>query len=193
MLKKTIYIIILIIYLISCNFIYKHYTQAPKTEKEKNKIREEIKPTIPKIYSNVTYTPIKDTSIGTLTIDKINLKQKIYNMESKENNIEKNVTILKGSEKPTIDNSIMFIAAHSGTGKKAFFKNLHKLNINDEINLEYEKIIYTYIIKDIWESPKSGNIIVNKENVTQLILTTCSQKSDNMQLIINSVLIKKSN
>lgn len=193
MVKKIIYMVILIIYLISCKFIYRYYNQNPKNTKETIKIKEQTKSTITKTNSTITYKPIPDTSIGTLTINKINLKQKIYSIDSKENNIEKNVTILKGSEEPTINNSIMFIAAHSGTGKKAFFKNLHHLNINDEIKLEYKKIKYTYIVKDVWETPKTGNIVVNKENITQLILTTCSPTSDNMQLIINAILLKKSN
>ena len=36
-----------------------------------------------------------DNSIGYLKINKINLKEKLYNINSKENNIEKNITILK--------------------------------------------------------------------------------------------------
>ena len=62
-----------------------------------------------------------DNSIGYLKINKINLKEKLYNINSKENNIEKNITILKGSILPDKDNSIIFIAAHSGTGKIAYF------------------------------------------------------------------------
>ena len=85
----------------------------------------------------------------------------------------------------------MFIAAHSGTGRLAYFKNLDKLQINDVIKLEYKNINYTYQIKDIWEIKKNGTINVEKENNTQLVLTTCSPNKEGYQLIINSIQIKK--
>ena len=61
----------------------------------------------------------------------------------------------------------------------------------DTIILEYKDIKYTYIIKNIWETKKIGTISVPKENINQLILTTCSMKDKDNQLIINSILTKK--
>lgn len=196
MLKKTIkFSLILIAYLFTCNQIYKTYTYKPTI---KQKSISKITETTQKVFqekdiatSEIKYTPIIDTSIGTLIIDKINLSQKLYPVNDKLNNIEKNVTILSQSIEPTEENSIMFIAAHSGTGKIAYFKNLDKLKINDTITLIYKNITYTYQIKDIWEIKKEGNISVEKEQENQLVLTTCSPTKDNYQLIINSIIIKK--
>jgi LPXTG-site transpeptidase (sortase) family protein len=129
----------------------------------------------------------KDNSIGTLTISKINLKQKLYEINSEENTIEKNVTILKESIYPEENNSIMILAAHSGTGKIAYFKKLNELKINDEIILNFKKKTYTYIVKDIWEEKKTGYINFNKEEKKQLILTTCSPQKNNYQLVINCI------
>ena len=78
----------------------------------------------------------KTNKIGYLQIDSIKIKEPIYEINSKENNIEEHVTILKESILPENDNSIVFIAAHSGTGNIAYFKNLDKLNINDLIILK---------------------------------------------------------
>ena len=47
------------------------------------------------------------------------------------------------------------------------------------------------VFKDIWEIEKTGSINIEKENNTQLILTTCSPTKENYQLIINSIQIKK--
>ena len=192
--------ITLIIYTMICHKIYLEFKiEKPKEElnqvlNKSNIIQEtqtlSIKTTIEET-PKIKYTPLPDTSIGTLKINKINLFNKIYPINDPLNNIEKNVTILNYSNEPSNDNSIIFIAAHSGTGKLAFFKNLNKLEINDTIELTYKNKLYTYQIKDIWEIKKTGNISVEKENSNQLVLTTCSPTKDNYQLIINSILIKK--
>lgn len=181
--KKIIIICLaLIIYILLCNIIYNKYSSG------ENKISTSIKVLNPK---KITKTIIKDNSIGSLKINKISLNKKLYPIDSKENNIEKNITILPGSIEPYKKDSIIFIAAHSGTGKKAYFKELNKLKEKDIIILEYKNIRYTYSIKNIWETKKIGTISVPKENKNQLILTTCSMHDKNKQLIINSVLTKK--
>ena len=129
----------------------------------------------------------KEQPIGTLSINKINLKEDLYDINSIENNVDKHVTILKESIFPDNDNSIMFIAAHSGYGDKAYFRNLDKLDINDEIILEYKNVKYKYIVIDKWEEKKDGDIEVNKTKEKQLILTTCSTKDKNKQLVINCI------
>ena len=128
-----------------------------------------------------------DNSIGYLKINKINLKEKLYNINSKENNIEKNITILKESILPDKDNSIIFIAAHSGTGKIAYFEELDELKEKDEIILNINNKTYKYLVKEYWEEKKNGYINVNKENKNQLILTTCSPNKKDYQLIINCI------
>lgn len=123
--------------------------------------------------------------LGTLTITKINLLDKpIYNIDSNKNNIEKNITILKESiiEK---NNSIIFLAAHSGTGEHAYFKNLYKLKTNDIIIFKIKNKTYKYKINNITEQEKNGYIKINKNYKDELILTTCSEHK-NKQLIIKS-------
>ncbi len=94
---------------------------------------------------------------------------------------------------PDEENSIIFLAAHSGTGTIAFFKNLDKLIKGDKIELKYKNKIYQYQIDKIWEENKTGYIHINKTEKKQLILTTCSPKNNNKQLIINSNLISEKN
>lgn len=125
--------------------------------------------------------------IGKIIIDKININKDLYNISSKKNNVEENITILKESIFPPNPNSIVFIAAHSGNGKKAYFKNLNKLNKNDNIIIEYKQTRYNYIVNNIWETEKNGYINIQKENNNQLILTTCSPKHKDKQLVINCI------
>ena len=125
--------------------------------------------------------------IGSIKINKINLIQPLYKVESKENTIEKNVTILKESSSPEEENSILILAAHSGTGKIAYFEDLDQLEIQDEIEIIYNQKNYYYEVKEIWEEKKNGFIHINKEEKKQLILTTCSPKKENYQLIVNCI------
>ena len=81
----------------------------------------------------------------------------------------------------------MFIAAHSGTGPIAYFNNLDKLEKNDLVRLIYKNIEYKYIVKEIWETEKDGDIEVNKTKEKQLILTTCSTRDKTKQLVINCI------
>ena len=119
---------------------------------------------------------------GELIIDKINLKEELFPINSNENTIEKHVSILKES---TID--LMIIAAHSGIGSIDYFQELDKLELNDEIILIIENTKYIYKVKDIWEEKKNGYINFNKENKRQLILTTCSPNKEGYQLVINCI------
>ena len=93
----------------------------------------------------------EENIIGSLKIKKLNINEKLYNINSEENNVDKHVTILKESILPENDNSIIFIAAHSGTGEIAYFKNLNLLEENDIINLELNNKKYIYSVKSIWE------------------------------------------
>lgn len=136
-------------------------------------------------YNEIVNNIYKDNNIGKLVINKINREFKIYDINDSKNNVEENVTILNGSIEPNNENSIMFLAAHSGSGKIAFFNDLDKLSIDDEIVLEYKNNKYIYKVYSIWETEKDGDIEINKLDSKQLILTTCSKKDKTKQLIIN--------
>ena len=132
-------------------------------------------------YQQKLLIKTNDDSIGKLIINKICLKQKLYPINNSKNNIEEHVTILE-----EIDNTIV-IAAHSGTGPIAYFERLDELNIDDEIILYYKNKKYIYVVTEIWEEKKNGYIHINKENKRQLVLTTCSPKKTNYQLIVNCI------
>ena len=109
---------------------------------------------------------ISNTTYGILIINKINLKEELFPLNSSENTIERHVSILNGSNYP----ELMIIAAHSGIGPIAYFQELDKLEINDEIILIIENNKSIYKVKDIWEEKKTGYINFNKEKENQLIL-----------------------
>lgn len=108
-------------------------------------------------------------------------------------NLDKNVTILKGSILPNKDNSIIFLAAHSGNSKVSFFNKLDKIKNNQEINFYYNNYKYIYKVIKKYETNKDGDIEVNKDFKNKLILTTCSIHNKKKQLIVESIMIKKKN
>lgn len=173
--KSKIYnLIILSIYLATCFLIFN------QTEEEKINTKIKVKDNIPVVDKEV---------IGSIEIDKINLKKPLYKIESEKNNVEKNVTILKESILPDQEESILFIAAHSGDSKISFFDDLDKLEKNDKVEITYQNQKYTYQISSIWEEEKNGHIHVNKESKKQLILTTCSPKHKDKQLVMSGTII----
>lgn len=171
--------ILLIIYSITCKCIYTSTKEDTKKFLKESKI---INLAIPKVEKNNN-----DDKIGSLTIEKLNIYQPIYPIANKKNNVDQNVTVLEGSISPAKENSIFFLAAHSGSGKIAYFKNLNYLAKKDQIKLEYKSKAYYYEVKEIWEIKKNGSITVPKEDKNQLVLTTCSPTKEDYQLIINCI------
>lgn len=172
--KSFLYkIIIIIIYGIICFTIYnKNITTKIKsnTLKEKNIQSNKLKNSIEKPYLY-------------LQINKINLYKPIYSIESKQNDVEKNIEILTKTSHPNENNSHIILAAHSGPGTNAYFNEIDKLNINDDIIITYNKNKYIYTIKDIWQENKNGYIHLKPNTKNTLVLTTCS-KINGKQLII---------
>lgn len=177
--KKLKVIIIILIMVLSSLFFQNYYkTKVPLVTKiEFSKQIKSFK--VDKIIKK------KDDNIGYIEIKKINLNKKLYSPNSIKNDVNKNVTILKDSTFPNEKESTMIIAAHSGTGKLAYFKNLNKLTKGDMIKLNINNKTYQYIVQNKWEVVKTGTIIFPFSEHKQLILTTCSPTKDNYQLIID--------
>ena len=124
--------------------------------------------------------------------NKINPVTKSDKVSSSSNNVNKHVTILKESILPNDDkNGIIFLAAHSGSGHLAYFKDLDKLQNGDNVIFTYNNVIYTYQVVDVFEEEKDGDIEISKSNSQQLILTTCSPHNDDKQLIVDTILINE--
>ena len=113
--------------------------------------------------------------IGYLTIPKINLKKGFLDMRSKLNNIEQNITVIEGSSYPDKEKGNLIIAAHSGSGWKAFFNDLYKLSTGDKAEISYKGKKYTYKIVNIYKQQKTGTIAIYRNyDKTTLTLITCT-------------------
>lgn len=119
-----------------------------------------------------------------LQIPKINLNQGLLPINSLYNNINYHVEILKISDLPDKVNGNFILAAHSGTSSIAYFKNLYKLELNDQASIIYNNKKYTYKIVNIYNQPKKGSLNIYRDtNKTTLTLITCTKDDKNNQTV----------
>lgn len=127
--------------------------------------------------------------IAIIEIPKISLKKELYSINSKQNNVNKNIQIIK-EEMPNIPNGNLVLASHSGNSLVSYFKNINKLHLNDIIFIYYNNKKYTYKIVNIYDVPKLGYIdIYRNNNKNILTLITCKKTDKHKQLVIISELI----
>ncbi len=133
---------------------------------------------------------VSNDYIGYLSIPKINLKKGFLDLRSSENDVDKNILVVKGSTYPDVDKGNLIIAGHSGTGWKAFFNDLYKLNKNDLVYVSYKDKKYTYKITNIYKQEKTGTVAIYRDyDKTTLTLITCTNFDTKSQTIYISELI----
>ncbi len=131
-----------------------------------------------------------DKYFGVLEIPKIGLKRGFYNTDSKYNNIEHNVTMVKGSTTPDVSNGNLILIAHSGDAYISYFAYLYRLNIGDYAYVTYNKQKYTYQIVNIYTVPKKGVVsIVRNYSKTTLTMVTCTKDDASTQTVYIAELV----
>lgn len=149
--------------------IYSVNTTEVTTDEEENKTQN---------YQDI------ESYIGYLEIPKIKFRRGFYNIDSKLNTVEANIEIIKGSDMPDVTNGNLIIAGHSGTGWKAFFKDLYKLEVGDEAIVTYAGINYKYKITNIYKEKNTGTVSIKRNyDKTTLTLITCTKDDSSTQTI----------
>ena len=130
---------------------------------------------------------INNSEIPLMYIDipKIGVYEEIYDKTSSNNDIDKHVIIMKESSYPGENNDVI-IGAHSGSGPLAYFKDLDKLEIGDQITIDYKNNKYLYIVNNIHKDDKNGSIKIRENN--GLTLFTCYPGDKDNYLIISAYL-----
>ena len=136
--------------------------------------------------SNKGSSSIKVTEgyLGRLMIPKINFNRGFYKIDSKYNDVNINIQVMKGSSYPDVARGNFIIAGHSGNVWYSFFKNLYKLKIGNVAYVTYKNEKYTYKLVDIYEVKKTGTVTVKrKKSKSVMTLITCTKNSKTMQTI----------
>lgn len=136
--------------------------------------------------STATSQPVVDYSkyLGVLEIPKIGLKRGFYNIGSRYNSIEYNVTMVQGSTLPDVVNGNLILMAHSGWAAISYFEYLYNLKLGDYAYVTYNGTKYAYKLVNIYDVEKNGKVkIVRSYNKTTLTLITCTRNNDNAQTV----------
>lgn len=130
------------------------------------------------------YTIDYSRYFGVLEIPRIGLKRGFYNVGSRYNTIQYNVTLNSGSTMPTEGHGNVVLTAHSGDSYISYFAYLYRLNVGDDCYITYNGNVYHYQIVNIYNVPKSGVVMVDFEpEIMRLTLITCTKDSDTEQTI----------
>ncbi len=121
--------------------------------------------------------------IAVLNIPKINISLNIYSFNSKLNNVDKGIEIMKGSTLPEEKGSSTVLVAHSGY-KNKYFDNLDMLVIGDNASLTYQNNIYNYKVINKKKKLKREYLSIIKTNKNRLTLVTCDKEEPHKNLIV---------
>ncbi len=133
------------------------------------------------LTANFKFNNFSETIVGTknvindennvvmiINIPEINLNENIYNI----NNVDDGIVIYNDSSMPD-ENGILILYAHSGNTSVSYFKNIYKLNLNDELHIYYNDIKYNYKLVKVDFIEKNGYMKITDEEKKDLILVTC--------------------
>ena len=120
---------------------------------------------------------------GYLKIPSVNLDLGFYNYDHPLNDVAYNIELI---EIPVADSYL--IAAHSGVGQIAYFNDLHKVLVGDDIYLSIADSTMHYRVSNIYRTIKDGDIAISNKS-GMIYLTTCDQIIDGYQLVIEGMLV----
>jgi len=165
-----------------------------ETKKEKPQIKEEEEEVETVHEDNIDPNPYDSdyNYIGTLEIPKIGFKRGFVDINSTDNNVDQNISIMQGSSFPNVSRGNLIIAGHSGTAWNSFFNDLYKVEKGDVIYVYYQNVKYTYVIVNIYNVQKTGTVDIYRDGKkTTVTLITCKNDSDTEQTIYVGELTKK--
>ncbi len=161
---------------------------------EQKEIPEDTTPEVPEEQVETEKPQPTKTKIdyfAVIKIPKIGLEKGLANKDSYYNNVNRNILVVKESDMPDKEKGNVILAGHSGSGRTAYFKNLHKLVRDDEVSIFYNGSEYKYKVVNQYDIEKTGtaNIVRNAEKST-LTLITCRHNT-NKQIIYICELVEK--
>ena len=189
--KSWLIIIGSLIFLSGVGLITHDYLSNSKIDKKETELLEEfyeIEDEIESIEEPQVVAEekeqVKVNYIAVLKISKIGLERGLVDPNSYLNNVNYNLEWLDGSSMPNEENGNVIIAGHSGSARISYFRKLDKLDIDDEISIDYQNKNYTYKVTDKYLIEKTGSAeIIKNKNKNTLTLITCKHNT-NYQIVI---------
>ena len=183
------------IFILLLNFEYNKEIQNQNEDRVDNylKVTSNIETSDKSSTPESVTTPITSTFnySGILEIPKINLKAGFANSDD-------NFTIINyaiGADPNSIylsEQGNFILYAHSGNSSIAYFKNLNKVSLNDDIYVYVDGVKYHYQIVEMYNVEKIGTVnVLASETEKYITLITCSRTNKNQQLIVIGKYVNK--
>jgi len=126
----------------------------------------------------------KANLLGRLTIPRINFNRNFYKLGTAENNVNRNIAVMKGSTTPDVPRGNLIIAGHSGNVWYSYFGSLYKVKKGDLAHVYYNNTKYTYKIVNIYTVKKNGTVTIKRDRTkSALTLITCTRNSKTLQTV----------
>lgn len=167
-LKNKIIVILLLIFIINSLFLKRIISNEAEILNE-----EKIE------YYYADNSIDEESYIGVLKIPSINLIRGFYSFDSKLNNVNYNIEVIKDDM-----DHILILASHRGNSKVSFFNDLELLDMGDEIYLDYLHHEYKYKLYYKYYEQKDGKLAIKYDDTREtLVLITCDRKDKTKQVI----------
>ena len=129
--------------------------------------------------------------VAVINIPKIGVEKGLCTKGSYCNNVNQYIQILNEASYPDVANGNFILAGHSGSGRTAYFRNVYKLEKDDDISVIYNGYEYKYKIVNIYDIEKTGtaSIIRNRDKST-LTLVTCRHNTNKQIIVISELVVR---
>ena len=169
-------------------FLCPFYQEKKDEQIEHHKLEQFFEEQTP--YEEVKVEEVKEDNpyFAVIEIPKIHLKKGLYAINHPYNDVDYNIMILKESNMPDQLQGNFMVAAHSGTGRNAYFNQLHELELGDFASIYYHGVQYIYQVTKIYHVEKTGFVSIHRNmNETTLTMITCDQTNQQMVIIATQV------
>ena len=188
-------IIVSSIFILLLNFEYNKEIQNQNEDRVDNylKVTSNIETSDKSSTPESVTTPITSTFnySGILEIPKINLKAGFANSDDNFTIINYAIGVDPNSVYPPEQGNFI-LYAHSGNSSIAYFKNLNKVSLNDDIYVYVDGVKYHYQIVEMYNVEKIGTVnVLASETEKYITLITCSRTNKNQQLIVIGKYVNK--
>ena len=126
---------------------------------------------------------LEDEYLGIISIPKIGLRKKLYDIGSYRNDVDRNIEVLDSSKMPDVMGGNFILAAHNGNTSLGYFRDLHKLKVGDEVTIDYKNKNYVYEVSKIYDVLKTGEVAIKRDK-SQSTITLITCLGNDRQLVV---------
>lgn len=126
---------------------------------------------------------LEDEYLGIISIPKIGLRKKLYDIGSYRNDVDRNIEVLDSSKMPDVMGGNFILAAHNGNTSLGYFRDLHRLKVGDEVTIDYKNKNYVYEVSKIYDVLKTGKVAIKRDK-SQSTITLITCLGNDRQLVV---------